>query len=96
MLLKAFNTTLLIKICLRSIQLAFFYAEKFDKLIINDSLNSKNVLHYFEEQEIAWKDDDSTFFSKTNMSGNFCIFFIKLFLPLSLIYILSHCLMRVL
>ena len=61
-LLKAFNTTLLIKICLRSFKLAFFYSEKFDKLIINDSLNSKNVLHYFEEQEIAWKDDDSTFF----------------------------------
>ena len=63
-LLKAFNTTLLIKICLRSFKLAFFYSEKFDKLIINDSLNSKNVLHYFEEQEIAWKDDDSTFFLK--------------------------------
>ena len=44
-------------------QTRIFYPEKFDKLIINDSLNSKNVLHYFEEQEIAWIDDDSTFFS---------------------------------
>ena len=45
-------------------QTRIFYPEKFDKLIINDSLNSKNVLHYFEEQEIAWIDDDSTFFLK--------------------------------
>ena len=77
-------------------QTRIFYPEKFDKLIINDSLNSKNVLHYFEEQEIAWIDDDSTFFSQTNMSGKFCIFFIKLFLLLGSIYILSHYLMRVL
>ena len=38
------------------------HSEKFDKLIINDSLYSKNVLHYFEEQEVAALDDDSTFF----------------------------------
>ena len=40
------------------------HSEKFDKLIINDSLYSKNVLHYFEEQDIASLDDDSTFFLK--------------------------------